>query len=236
MAIKLPVRNYLTFSELQSRWTCTENDLRHEIISRRLIPSFIWNDSVNVVTFFETADSAGPYWEPRQVANDREFDSEEDRAEFAYKSIDGEGFYYLMFPWQTGALNCNFLYLSKDRNITKQSGQPCLMIRPPKSLLTLDDVVKSGVVMMSEVLLFEGVPDAGTEKPLGLSERATLLKLVIGMAMKGYRYNPEALKSTATKEIADDLAALGMTLTDDTVRKYLKQAVDNVLPGKPRQP
>ncbi len=74
-----------------------------------------------------------------------------------------------------------------------------------------------------------------TDKPLSTTERNTLLKLVIGMAVKGYSHDPAASKSTAPKEIADDLAGLGITITDDTVRKYLKQAADAVLPGKPSQ-
>lgn len=72
--------------------------------------------------------------------------------------------------------------------------------------------------------------------PLTTTERSTLQKLVIGMAIKGYTHDPAASKSTAPKEIADDMAALGMTITDDTVRKYLKQAADTVLPVNRRQP
>jgi hypothetical protein len=72
--------------------------------------------------------------------------------------------------------------------------------------------------------------------PIATTERNTLLKLVIGMAIKGYRHDPKASRSATTKEIADDLAALGMTISDDTVRKYLKQAADTVLPAKQRQP
>jgi hypothetical protein len=74
------------------------------------------------------------------------------------------------------------------------------------------------------------------EKPLRTTERSTLLRMVIGMAIKGYTHDPAASKSTAPKEIADDMAALGMTITDDTVRKYLKQAADTVLPANRRQP
>jgi hypothetical protein len=74
------------------------------------------------------------------------------------------------------------------------------------------------------------------DAPMLKRERDTLLKLVIGMAIKGYSHDPAASKSTAPKEIADDLAALGMAITDDTVRKYLKLASATVLPGKPRQP
>ncbi|OOG53007.1 hypothetical protein [Polaromonas sp. C04] len=77
--------------------------------------------------------------------------------------------------------------------------------------------------------------EAQTEKPLNTRERDTLLRLLIGMAVKGYSHDPAAAKSNAPKEIADDLASLGMSVSDDTVRKYLKQAAETVLPAKPRQ-
>jgi hypothetical protein len=74
------------------------------------------------------------------------------------------------------------------------------------------------------------------ERTLSTTENNTLLKLVIGMAMKGYAYDPAASKSAVPKEIADDLATLGINITDDTVRKWLKEGANNVLPSNPRQP
>ncbi|MFN4266001.1 MAG: hypothetical protein ACK4F8_09690 [Aquabacterium sp.] len=68
------------------------------------------------------------------------------------------------------------------------------------------------------------------DKTLSTTERNTLLKLVIGMAVKCYVYDPKASKSTTPKEIADDLAGLGISITDDTVRKYLKEAAQTFLP------
>jgi hypothetical protein len=87
----------------------------------------------------------------------------------------------------------------------------------------------------------DDVIDAATErwlddKPMATRERNTLLKLVIGMAVKGYTHDPVAKKSTAPKEIADDLAELGISIDPDTVRKYLKEAANTVLPAKVRQP
>ena len=69
-------------------------------------------------------------------------------------------------------------------------------------------------------------------KPLTTSERDSLLKLVIGMAMKGYSYDPTAKKNSAVADIAADLALLGLPLGDDTIRKYLKQGNEQ-LPAKP---
>lgn len=79
------------------------------------------------------------------------------------------------------------------------------------------------------------VPFDGGDKPLHTKERNTLLKLVIGMAIDSYQFDPKGAKSAVPKQIADDLAKHGISIDDDTVRKYLKQAADTVLPGNPRQ-
>lgn len=63
-------------------------------------------------------------------------------------------------------------------------------------------------------------------------EKDTLLKLVIGMAVAGYRYDPKATKNQAVTDITDDLAKLGLSLDADTVRRWLKEAA-SMLPGKP---
>ena len=107
--------------------------------------------------------------------------------------------------------------------------------------MRLENVENSSVFLLEEVAKYEtkhgdDSQDDEIKKPLATRERDTLLKLVIGMAITGYKYDPAASKSITPKEIADDLAALGMTITDDTVRKYLKQAADIVLPAKLRQP
>lgn len=70
------------------------------------------------------------------------------------------------------------------------------------------------------------------EKPVSTSERNSLLKIVLGMAMAGYSYDPAATRSPVTKEIETDLTTRGMRVTDDTIRAYLKEAVQHVLPRK----
>lgn len=67
-------------------------------------------------------------------------------------------------------------------------------------------------------------PVVDFEKPIGLRERESLLKLILGMAIKGYGYDPKATKSTGVSEIASDLQLIGLKLNDDTVRKYLNEA------------
>lgn len=103
-----------------------------------------------------------------------------------------------------------------------------------------EDEIRNGVVMMSEVALFEGNAGATDNVArvggaVSTTERNTMLKLVIGMAMRGYGYDPGAARSDAPKSIADDLEALEISVTDDTIRKYLKEAVNTVLPAKSRK-
>ena len=62
------------------------------------------------------------------------------------------------------------------------------------------------------------------QETLHQKERESLLKLVIGMAMAGYKYDPTSKRNSAVSEIAHDLAAKGLGLDEDTVRKWLKVA------------
>lgn len=61
-------------------------------------------------------------------------------------------------------------------------------------------------------------------------ERNNLLKLVIGMAVGWYGYDPLSAKNRQTKQIADDLEKLGLSLSEDTIRKYLAEGKE-LLPG-----
>ena len=75
------------------------------------------------------------------------------------------------------------------------------------------------------------------EKPLLTRERDSALKLIIGMAVRGYGYYPTAARSDITKDISDDLALLGISLDADTVRKWLREGADLLPPPrKPRRP
>lgn len=67
-------------------------------------------------------------------------------------------------------------------------------------------------------------------KEVHARERESLLKLIIGMAIKGYGHDPKAARSPTAKEIAGDLALHGIPLDEDTVRKYLAEAKE-LLPG-----
>lgn len=73
-----------------------------------------------------------------------------------------------------------------------------------------------------------------TDKPLSTKERETMLKLIIGMAIDAYKYDPTAPKSLLTGEGVDSLHANlsvhGISVDPDTIRKYLKEAKEHLPP------
>lgn len=225
MAIKLPDRNYFTFPELMKRWDCEEADIFHLLLSEKLIPSYFFSDDLKV---FDLQDEQrhqqeDPFGEVPMVP----------------KVLMTHEFLYLIKPMQVAHDMILFDVISPTR-----TGQPDSFMKPVRlreHQFSFKKILVDGVVMMSEVALFEGDARKPSDAQihdivLNTSERNTLLKLVIGMAVKGYGHDPAASKSTAPKEIADDLAALGISVTDDTVRKYLKKAAGAVLPASQRQP
>lgn len=72
------------------------------------------------------------------------------------------------------------------------------------------------------------------EGDLSSKEKDSLLKLVIGMAVEGYKYDPKQSRNGSITDIASDLESLGISLDQDTVRKWLKEA-SQLLPQNPRK-
>ena len=66
--------------------------------------------------------------------------------------------------------------------------------------------------------------EAARNKPFSTRER----EIILGMAIKGYAYNPTGGRSDKPREIADDLTDLQIQVCDDTVRQKLNDAFDTV--------
>jgi hypothetical protein len=71
-------------------------------------------------------------------------------------------------------------------------------------------------------------PDVGTR------ERDSMLTLIIAMAVMGYRFNPAAKRSDSIKDIVSDIEKCGLSLSDDTVRRYLREGME-LLPPQENQ-
>lgn len=63
------------------------------------------------------------------------------------------------------------------------------------------------------------------EKDISPQERETLLKLIAAMACEQYNFDPEAVRSSATSSIRDDIETVGLRMDSNTIRKWLKEAM-----------
>lgn len=118
--------------------------------------------------------------------------------------------------------------------LTERAGTPGVADYSPLPLLPLDAELVVRTTALAKLLTSVGSPQASADKEFSTKERETMLKLVIAMAVDGYGHDPAASKSNVPREIVDAVDRLGMSVSDDTVRKYLKLAADIVLPAKPR--
>lgn len=225
MAIHIPERNYYTFSELEKRWDCSNNDLSFAIISEALKPSI----RLNTVVFEQewVRDDYGHFFT-------RDFRT----ADGKLIGIRPDGWFYLQMPIQTHPFDCEFRLVSDDRDAQKEGWTdfPTMWFKL-REHRSLDDIRRDGVFLNGEVARYEALHGLSNSKPersdnMGSRQRGTILKLVIGMAIRGYGYDAAALRSDVPNEISSDLAALDIHVTDETVRKYLKEAAEFVLPRK----
>ena len=69
-----------------------------------------------------------------------------------------------------------------------------------------------------------------SNKLLSTKERESLLTLIASMSVSQYDFDPRQLRNAATKYIWEDLQSLGLSMDEDTVRKYLKQGAE-LIPG-----
>ena len=83
--------------------------------------------------------------------------------------------------------------------------------------------------LQAELAAEKGKQVSPTERRLLTRERETVLKIIIGMAIKGYGHNPQASRNSTAGEVSSDLTLLGIPVSDDTILKYLKEAAE-ILP------
>lgn len=69
---------------------------------------------------------------------------------------------------------------------------------------------------------------SSTSSQLHESKKASLYKMVLGMAAKKYNYNPNRTRNTATggnnRSIRADAESIGLSIDEDTIRTILEEA------------
>lgn len=72
---------------------------------------------------------------------------------------------------------------------------------------------------------------AASEKPLQTRERENLQLMALLGAIRGYGYDPDKGRNTATMAISNDFSDLSLSFSDDRIRDHLKAAFELVPPG-----
>jgi hypothetical protein len=149
------------------------------------------------------------------------------------EGADGEpaalsGAYRLIRPRMSAMLDCAFPVAS---GLGECDRGAWVLVEP----IPLSDVMALGFVEVDEVERYEKahprtIPLERVRRDLKTLERASLLKMVMGMAVVGYGYNPRDRRSKIVPEIAADVRRAGMSIDDDTVRNYLYEGQESHLP------
>lgn len=83
-----------------------------------------------------------------------------------------------------------------------------------------------------EIALTELMAAVEAEKPLSTRERQKLLQILLGMAIACYGHDPRATRTTTASAILTDLDTVGISVSDDTIRKYLRDSAEFAPPPK----
>jgi hypothetical protein len=60
--------------------------------------------------------------------------------------------------------------------------------------------------------------------------KSSLLEMIIGLTIYCYGYNPKRPRSDVYREISEDLSRIKISLHTDTARKWIRDAIETVLP------
>jgi hypothetical protein len=97
-----------------------------------------------------------------------------------------------------------------------------------KTIETGQSQIESLMSELEQVRLEAAVASVASpaEKPQSPRERMGMLKVIYAMAIRGYAFDPTAKRSNLVAEIVGDLALQGLSVSDDTIRRYIKEACD----------
>lgn len=114
-----------------------------------------------------------------------------------------------------------------DEHITEWQG-----VAEKKSVLIESLLQRVGELEGDLASAKQNAAASGSAKAQSPVERQNMLKAIYALAVKGYGYDPTGRRSTIVSEIVSDMTLEGLPLSEDTVRRYLKEARDNLADWK----
>jgi hypothetical protein len=216
MAIKIPTRNYLTFSELQERWQCSENDLRYAIISGAVKPSIRLIGKHKILSW--EIDAFGDWVASDYAPGDSGYTLE----------VDARGWQYLQDPIQTESFDCEFRFAADDWDAEKGE-LPFAIWRKLNGTVNIGKIKESAVFLLEEIARYEAKYGNEAEyqkpaKPLATRERDTLLT-IIAILCKDAKV-PFEKPAKAAGMIQSTAATMGLSIGETTIEGHLKKIPD----------
>lgn len=214
--MRLPKKEYLTFEEITEEWKCSDRDLYHQIITRKLVPSAFFTGKFLPRTFSD-----------RSPINDGEYI---------------EGFYYLTNPDKFSLNGFISFFFSKSREpkdgdiiyfAKDHREKDYEMVFHFNANDQTVDIPGNVVFMREEIDRFEreyvqNPPEKNDNQKsndsLDGKAKTTALKLIGGLVMDGYGMNIHANRLTGVSDIVSALAGKGIGLTEETVSNWIKEA------------
>ena len=94
----------------------------------------------------------------------------------------------------------------------------------PELLHTTQEYILSLESQINELKFEKRLPELPQAEEFHTKEKNTLLKLLLGLALTNYEYNPHSSRNATAREISSDLALHNLSIDEDTVRKWLNEA------------
>jgi hypothetical protein len=228
MAIKLPDRNYFTFPELRKRWECEEEDFFHLLVDQKLVPSYFFDDVIDVAYVDEYR---------------RHYDGQDpfDLVHIPPMKFIADGiFMYLLDPVQTSAGNFRYNVMASTR-----SGDPLNLktpVYPPMIFLdrtiSFEDLMTKGAVMMSEVALFEDSAshaENGVIDPADLPEELSAANIAFRAVSNGYGDVNAPFKRRLIDYLEKHYLAKKLLASHEAVERIATVANPDKSPGRKRR-
>jgi hypothetical protein len=92
----------------------------------------------------------------------------------------------------------------------------------------LEIVVSRTPVEPAALAKADALPSSVEAKRIDPRERLSMAKLLVALAIDGYGFDPNARRSPIPKELESIAARLGLEITDDTIRSYLRLGAEQL--------
>ena len=239
------IKRYFTFEELLKRWKCEPEEIHYLILNEDLVPSIAWDDFVNKKKWFVDFECDGNPWKlsdaeeldylsawvylRKPIAHGPSsysfvlatVDFEDVLKKPWYRLLKTDGQYRFPISVTQERIESNAVFMRNAVEDCELTRQPKLSERVSETELPRPKTEEQNQQKNSDQ---EDLP-ASSEKPLGTTERRTLLVIIAALCKR----TGLALESRgAAGKIARLTEDFGAPVSEDRVSHFIKKIPDAV--------